>query len=335
MGCCGFMAVGVDGRFGCVDVLKGLAILMVVWSHTDCFYTDLWGLGNFGNIAFFFLSGFFFKVNAPFGEFLSKRVWRLLVPFFLFYALSILYWVVMDMWDHRSLSLLAFDWRRVLEVFKVEAGIDYLSLNEPLWFLLTLFWVQLFGFFVMRLPKWGVFGVGLAALFFGPELVIWPTPLMFNTACYWFGFFAVGNVLGLPLLSVLSSIRWRLVIFALSAVVAAGVVAFLEWHGAVGYWRLMIAVAYLSADVALLALGGFIENLRVSRWLRFYGVSSLFILGSHLFVLGLVERVSYKVTGVRDPWVGLACVVLTALILVPLIRFAQRRLPMLMGDGRP
>lgn len=327
------VSVGSKPRYGGVDVLKGLAILLVVWSHTDCFSTELWKCGTFGNIAFFFLSGFFFKVNAPFGEFLSKRVWRLLLPFFLFYLLSIPFRYVTDLWDYRSFTV--FDWNRVWDIFKVETKSDYLSLNVPLWFLLTIFWIQLFGFFVMRLPKWCVLIVGGAAIFFGPKILDWPTAVMFNNACYWFGFFAVGYVVGRPLLKILNDFRGGLVTLVFGLVACVSAVCFLESHGADGYFRILVGVAYLAADVALLALCSFIEDLRVSRWLRFYGESSLFILGAHLFVLNPLARISYKVTRIYDPWLGLACVMLTALILVPLIRFAQRRLPMLMGDGRP
>lgn len=327
------VSVGSKPRYGGVDVLKGLAILLVVWSHTDCFSTELWKCGTFGNIAFFFLSGFFFKVNAPFGEFLSKRVWRLLLPFFLFYLLSIPFRYVTDLWDYRSFTV--FDWNRVWDIFKVETKSDYLSLNVPLWFLLTIFWIQLFGFFVMRLPKWCVLIVGGAAIFFGPKILDWPTAVMFNNACYWFGFFAVGYVVGLPLLKILNDFRGRLVTLVFGLVACVSAVCFLESHGADGYFRILVGVAYLAADVALLALCSFIEDLRVSRWLRFYGESSLFILGAHLFVLNPLARISYKVTRIYDPWLGFVCVVFTALVLVPLILFAQRRLPMLMGYWRP
>lgn len=326
-------SVGSKPRYGSVDVLKGLAILLVVWSHTDCIGSELWKCGTFSNIAFFFLSGFFFKVNAPFGEFMSRRVWRLLLPFFLFYVLSIPFRYVTDLWDYRSFTV--FDWSRIWDIFKVEAESDYLSLNVPLWFLFTIFWIQLFGFFVMRLPKWCVLVVGLAALFFGPDILDWPTAVMFNNACYWFGFFAVGYVVGRPLLKVLSDYRWRLITLVFGLVVCVGLVCFLESNGANGYFRILVGMAYLAADVALLAVGSFIEDLRVFRWLLFYGESSLFILGAHLFVLNPLARISYKVTRIHDPWLGLACVVLTALILVPVIGYAKRRWPMLTGDWRP
>lgn len=306
---------------------------MVVWSHTQSYSFELWSNGTFGNITFFFLSGFFFKVNAPFGEFLSKRVWRLLLPFLLFYVLSIPFRYVTDLWDYRLFDV--FDWNRIWDIFKVEARSDYLSLNVPLWFLLTIFWIHLYGFFLMRLPKWAVLFTGLAAICFGFYCSSWPTPLMVNNACYFYGYFAIGYVIGKPLLRLLAENKWRIVVLfgGLIVSIVLGLVSIYLQGSELG--DVSKRFYYLSITVSCLALSSFAEGLKVSEWLRFYGESSLFILGSHLFFLNPLSRVSYKLTRMYDPLLGLACTLLTALMLVPVIRYANKKWPMLTGDWKP
>ncbi len=74
-------------RIDYVDILKGFAILAVIWSHTVHTYFGNWSPGMFGNIVFFFLSGFFFKI-IDVKTFIAKKGIKILLPFLVFYALS-------------------------------------------------------------------------------------------------------------------------------------------------------------------------------------------------------------------------------------------------------
>lgn len=320
-------------RYDNVDILKGVAILLVIWSHTDNYSTELWSNGTFGNITFFFLSGFFFKVNAPFKEFCEKRLWRLLMPFLMFYLLSIPFRYVIDVWDSHSFS--NFEWNRIWEIFRIEARGDYLSLNAPLWFLLTIFWIHLFGFFVMRLPKWCVLLVGCCCLLFKGVSSMWATPVMINQACYWFGYFAIGYVVGRPLLGMLLRRDWRWIILAISGLIVGLLWNFSQFYVEGKYFGIYAAMYYLWLDVALLALSSFVWVGQMSGWLRFWGVSSLFVLGAHFFVLVPFERLAFKLARVHDPYIGLICAGVTAIVLVPLIIVARRYCPLLIGEWKP
>ncbi len=61
-------------RIDYIDLIKGIAIIGVVWSHT---VHPQWYNVTYINALFFFLSGFFFK-EEPFPAFLKKKVKTLL-----------------------------------------------------------------------------------------------------------------------------------------------------------------------------------------------------------------------------------------------------------------
>ena len=77
-------------RLNWADMMKGLAMFLVVFSHfphpqwTNIFYSP------FTLAVFFFVSGYFFSPKGSFGEFVVNKFWKLVVPLFLFGSLGIL-----------------------------------------------------------------------------------------------------------------------------------------------------------------------------------------------------------------------------------------------------
>ena len=129
----------------------------------------------------------------------------ILVPFCFFYVASIPFRYIIDTWDNRVFD--NFDWSRILDLFKIEARADYLSLNVPLWFPLTLFVIQTYSFVVFRLGKKAILFLAILSLIFFKELNLIPTPFMLNNALAWFGYFAFGYVVGKPLIGYLKSFK--------------------------------------------------------------------------------------------------------------------------------
>ena len=68
-------------RIDYIDLVKGIAIIGVVWSHT---VHPQWYNVSYINALFFFLSGFFFK-EEPFPVFFKKKIKTLIIPFTFFY----------------------------------------------------------------------------------------------------------------------------------------------------------------------------------------------------------------------------------------------------------
>lgn len=133
----------IKKRIDYLDVAKGLCMILVVMVHTNvpepfrALYT-----GNV--ILFFILSGYFFHYEEDSVTFILKKVRTLLVPFLVFYFFSYMIYY--------SLYLL---YPSVLSYTKAEGILDCFIqksyFNGPIWFLLSLFEIQLFVYIVRKL----------------------------------------------------------------------------------------------------------------------------------------------------------------------------------------
>lgn len=306
-------------------MLKGITILWIIWIHTD--HPDF---GNYRNPIFFFASGIFFKLT-DFSSFFSKRVRTIVIPFLFFYILSIPFRFLVDLWDYRSIY--AFDWNRILDIFKIIDRFDYLSLNVPLWFLLTLLIIQSMSLLLLRLPNTVIILLACIAIFFKQQLEQWPTLFMINNAFYWFAFFAVGFVIGKPLIKLLSLRNRRLQIFICSVLLVFLCVAF-EKCGMNDFHEFVEHAKYLSFIVAFTAFMSFFNGMASLEALRFFGKNSLIVLGAHLWILIPLGRIMFKLTGIHNPWIGFGMAIATAIILIPVINILNKKVPYLVGKQK-
>lgn len=130
-----------SNRIKYIDCIKGICILIVIYTHIlGDFFDELKILFCFHMPIFFALSGLFFKTyNNSFKEFLRKKINTLLVPFVFFYALSyIIYFIKKSLFGSvQSFQILDF-------VFGQQ------MFNIPLWFLLSLFIMNIILYPIMR-----------------------------------------------------------------------------------------------------------------------------------------------------------------------------------------
>lgn len=138
-----------------VNIIRGIAVILVVIGHS---FPDLHdGMGripaiiilqfcySFHMAIFFAISGFLFvKPNSwnSFHEFIKKKIFRLLVPYFLFSIISIILKVVMNRYADNPFY--------VKDIWKIFIGE---SANTSLWFLWTLFVIYVIEFVFWRIFK--------------------------------------------------------------------------------------------------------------------------------------------------------------------------------------
>ena len=137
-----------DGdRIDYIDLLKGVTIILVVWSHTN---HPLWLDRDIVNITFFFLAGIFFK-RKTFKKFINSKCRTLILPFLVFYVIAYPFRIGVHYWDNGEIY--NYEFERIFDLFSVAARGDYLLINVPLWFLLALFFIELYYYFLSRLSK--------------------------------------------------------------------------------------------------------------------------------------------------------------------------------------
>lgn len=311
-------------RIDYIDLMKGLTILWVIWVHTD--YPDV---GHLTNQLFFFASGIFFKLSDA-KTFFTKRVWMIIIPFCLFYVLSIPFRIIVDLWDYRSFA--AFDWNRVLDIFKIEARSDYLSLNVPLWFLITLFMIQAYSFIIFRLSKLIIGILAIVSLITFDWLYSIPTPFMINNAFAWFGYFAIGYLCGKPLIQFLNSTSRKIILLigTLLTVLACIWIQRLECEDPYLIIEKLKQIAFV---ICFMTFFSFFNGNRYLEILRFFGKNSLIVLGAHLYILIPLERISFRLTRLHSPWIGLVLTIITAALLIPIINWMNHSIPHLVGKN--
>lgn len=305
--------------------MKGLTILWIIWIHSD--HPDF---GNYRNPIFFFASGIFFKLSDA-KTFFSKRVLMIIIPFIFFYLASVPFRYIVDLWDFRSFQ--AFNWSRLMDIFMVVGRWDYLSLNVPLWFLVTLFMIQCYSYIVFRLPKWTILILAILSLIFFEELNDIPSPFMMNNALSWFCYFAFGYLIGKPIIGYLNSLPRKVFVFVISLLIVIGCVLFeqlevTDWHNLVGKTKLVVFI------VCFMTFFSFFNGWSKLEVLRFFGKNSLIVLGAHVWILIPIERVMFRLTQIHHPWLGFIMAIMTAIILIPVINWMNRYIPFLIGKKR-
>lgn len=139
-------------RFDYIDAAKGFCILLVVFAHVDPDTID-YRIGIFFDSCrmplYFFLSGLFFKPYSGLAEFAVKKIDRLVIPLLFFFLFAYLY----DALSYGIYSLCGWDtsayagksWR-IWEI--VRWGTSWH--NSPLWFLTSLFEVNLLYYILQK-----------------------------------------------------------------------------------------------------------------------------------------------------------------------------------------
>ncbi len=314
----------MDKRIDYIDVIKGLTIFGVVWVHTVC---PQWLIPLLVNSIFFFLSGFFFK-RKPFKTFLKEKIQYILVPFVFFYFLSYPFRIVVHYWDYRTLS--TFDWGCIFDVFECSAKTDYLFVNVPLWFLLCIFVMQILYYFISYLNKWWIAIVALLCLGMKSFFYSIPAPFMINAACYYLGFFALGNLVGKSWIEKLKDIRFRKVSLGVSLFLFAALFIPIDalngWSHDMTYQVKLFMVFFI-----LMSVASWFNEKRGLSLVRFYGENSLIVLGVHVIPLLIIRRITIAVFGYCTPLMGFVQSIVVMAVMYVVILFCNRYIPFLVG----
>ncbi len=320
--------MGDKKRIDSIDLLKGIAMAIIVWKHTvHPLCLDVVSI----SALFFLLSGIFFR-NEPFILFFKKRVRTILIPFVAFYTLSCLFRIAT--YGAQHLSLQGFQWTTLLDLFTISDTSNYLSVNIPLWFLVCLFAMQLLFWTFNRLIPQQHRAIGLLLLLIGlyiahPYIIYWETPFMLNTALECLPFFIFGNLFGLPIARYLTDTRYRY----LWAIASLGLFIALQY---LPYdWGIIPLAETLLIYVCLIALLSSISNGTnlFCRAIRHIGTSTLLILGTHALVLSVVQTTTYAICG-ENLLSGIICLLLTLTIIALITPLFDRYLPWMVGKKK-
>ena len=278
-------------RNNIIDILKGIAILLVVFGHI-CWegisHEYLWG---FHMAIFFFASGIFFsteKYNNSFKNFFKAKIKGLIFPYVIFYLLTYVYWVLIES-RFRGGDLSRAD--QFLGLFYGTYNVNYNDFNGALWFLPCLFTMNIFYWFVNKIKNNAARIATVCTLylvFFYLNTYLSPLPFGMFAAGISLIFFEAGRLYR-PYLSK----NYPTYGYVIAMCIAIAVQVLL--HGkALSAWRvnegpsdnplysLMLPVAGI---VLYTALSTIIKKNRLLEW---FGKNSLIIFAFHAAILRIV-----------------------------------------------
>lgn len=319
-------------RIAYIDFMKCLCIMLIVMYHInhDFFNYLAPNLNNalqaFRLPMYYFISGIFFKLYEGFADFTRRKVNNILVPFVFFIILNF----VMRCVEALLRLMIGADPIDIDPVILVEPFYQrYWQWTTPLWFLLSLFWVNLLFYAIHRWikPLWALLLVTVALSAAGYALAAnkIQLPLMMDTSLVALPYFVLGWCINRTgALQPTRWDRWGILALALATVPIYLFSDFLNLHFQIlpSYWKL-----YLLPFLAILTLFWACKPLPRVPLMCHYGQYSLIILGTHpLFFLPL--RFLFIHYGF-EPGVSLTLIVfvLTMLLELPTIWILKTYFP--------
>ena len=278
-------------RIAYIDFMKCLCIMLIVMYHIDHEFFNYLApnlnnaLQAFRLPMYYFISGIFFKLYEGFADFTRRKVNNILVPFVFFIVLNF----VMKCTEALFRHLIGADPIEVNPVILVEPFILRTWLwTTPIWFLLSLFWVNILFYALQRFikPLWALLLVTVVLSVAGYVMAVnkIQLPLMMDTSLVALPYFVLGR--GIHRMGLLQPSRWDkwgLLALAIAFIPIYLFSDFLNLHYQVlpQYWKL-----YLLPFLAILTFLWACKPLPRVPLLCHYGRYSLIILGTHpLFFL--------------------------------------------------
>lgn len=189
-------SLSVTSRVSWIDICRGIAILFVMYAHMLPSDSYRYLFYAFHMPFFFFLSGIVFKENfKSIWSVITKSFKTIMLPYFLFAALTYLFWFIKEPTTHNTLSEFL---RQIYGIFYGNGNNGYLYFNVALWFLPCLFAVRVGFALLMKISRrtkfiipvlitFSLLGYGLSTYFQGIKL-----PLGIETAFSAIVFFGAG-----------------------------------------------------------------------------------------------------------------------------------------------
>lgn len=177
-------------RIEFIDLAKGVCILLVVTGHCGLPLT-LPGCMNLRMPLYFILSGIFFKTYGGFSDFARRKTNKILVPFLFFYLIAYIAFYVANI---IAPDLVKTDASGILDVFTQRQ-----YFNGPIWFLICLFWSNLYFYLIQQFIKSDIWKAVVVILICGVGVLLGKftifLPCMMDVAMTALPFFYIGYLL--------------------------------------------------------------------------------------------------------------------------------------------
>lgn len=320
-------------RLNYIDITKGLGIFSVVLVHLTVSQSLLSQIVLSYCVAMFFIvSGFLFSGKKEPRVFIASIIQKMLIPFIIYQIIDMVYTLVMYLIKNGSGS-------SIKEVIKIIIKASYVTgsanSNGPLWFLITLIYVEVIFYFLLRLNKKYVLNAVAAVMFilgfFVKEKLLFrfgQIPSSF--VLFYMGFCSRGVIRKISE----SGIKW---VYFICSLVMFGLLCRINGFtelAARNFGRIypVYYVEVFSASIAILSLSMIIGKCRP---VEFLGKNSLTIMCCHYeinrLLIPYLFRLAGKETMLENYLVEIILAVAVTAFMVPVCIFVNRYIPVLTG----
>ena len=184
-------------RIEFIDLTKGLCISLVALFHIHCFETTTeTALRFFRMPLYYFLSGIFFREYAGLLSFSVKKINKLIIPYLFFFLVAYLAGIVCHFLHFYEKGIIEepFHWNMIFDIFTKLSQGENIGYNSPIWFLISLFEVNIL-FYILRIGIKNdhillltAFLIGILSILAGLDKL----PYFIDRSLIAFPFFAVG-----------------------------------------------------------------------------------------------------------------------------------------------
>ncbi len=276
-------------RIEFIDLAKGICILLVVLMHCG-FTKGLPLLGALRMPLYFILSGLFFKDYGSLFNLIIKKTNRLIIPLMFFASIELLiisFQTPLSILDNIALPF-------------IKPGI----MNFPTWFLLCLFWVNIFYYFIhTKCHKIYTKIIFVTLLgFIGATLSYYEVylPLFMSSAFSATPFFFVGVMLRKTPILYKTNHDKSLLLLGLTLLIATITYCYLIHTPRISFLSNSYSGNYLEIFiVAVCSVVGLMLLCKAIKWLPFIsyiGRYSIIVLGMHILVRNYAYLPLYKIT---------------------------------------
>lgn len=139
-----------SNRISWVDSAKGLGIILVVLGHTSLPQEIKTYIYSFHMPLFFFLSGVVFNEKKNFSAFLKGKLKGIVIPYFIISIITYIFWILVTRHIGANSAKISI-FKPIIGMFYSTPAGTWLAHNVFIWFLTTLFVVEISFYFVNKL----------------------------------------------------------------------------------------------------------------------------------------------------------------------------------------
>lgn len=325
-----------------IDIAKGIGIVFVMFGHTIIgksvtSYTYIFNLPTF-----IFLSGYLFnyKKYLNFKEFFKARSRAILIPYAGLSIISIVFYKFyfnMPIYDTTTIINMV--------IMFVKATRNQIFYNIPLWFLPTLFFIEM-SFYWLRKIKWKFLEISILILLSSWFVIASDTlynPQLFwtiDTGLFYLLFFAFGYYIRQGIVSIKLK-QWTQYILLLIAIIINTMPIYsktlfdkifknsLVINNGLIYYLSLLVIAFFGIYVII----SISKLIRKQALLEFLGRNSLTFFGLHVLIFWMLNKVIHVkyFSFYNQVIISIFYVVFTTLVISILIPYLKKYFPNVFG----